>query len=424
MDAIEKQACQNASNNVNTNSSNSEKSTPSGVFDLVIVLANSFGRFLPIVALFVILAACAWYFLKELSSLQTRLIESEQKVATARVNEAKALASADSAADKARNEILLEQSKRLVELNEMSSNVSKRIGEIVANQLDNITKFSHQDEVITRKLRESQEIELKKAQDQLKELEAKKNSILTESKTIAYVSLRPKLIELAKEPENQNLKELLDVFRQQLEKPEILPQIESDAQNKLYNIHLRCLLICELMRIKHNEKYLDMLNRLIRENRNAVDSQFVDIMRNSHPKSEDTQLGLLELCIDEIMTTKAYDIKTLSSYVVCIGSMYSSRIDNYFRNRDIGDNINFVARLSDILEDDECIIHCYHFWRVIVSISIEAADVVFYSAIDNINKNGAKFSCLHQIIENGPNGPRSRPKNDAFKKWINKENSN
>ena len=73
-----------------------DSSSPKGAYDLALFVARSFGRSLPVIVIVALVSIGAWYFIKELSLLQTRLIEAERNLATSQVNQAKAEAAAQS----------------------------------------------------------------------------------------------------------------------------------------------------------------------------------------------------------------------------------------------------------------------------------------------------------------------------------------
>ncbi|OIQ03187.1 MAG: hypothetical protein AUK36_04535 [Zetaproteobacteria bacterium CG2_30_59_37] len=79
--------------------------------DLALFIARSFGRWPPVVIVLTLIAVGSWYLIKELSTLQSRLIEAKQKQADAEIEQAKAEAGAAFAVVRARAEIMAEQIK-------------------------------------------------------------------------------------------------------------------------------------------------------------------------------------------------------------------------------------------------------------------------------------------------------------------------
>ena len=74
-----------------------EHNSTHGPYDFALFIAKSFGRSLPVVVIIALITVGAWYFIRELSTLQAQLIEAERKLSTARVEQAKAESAAQSA---------------------------------------------------------------------------------------------------------------------------------------------------------------------------------------------------------------------------------------------------------------------------------------------------------------------------------------
>jgi hypothetical protein len=139
-------------------------------YDVILYLAKSFGSALPVVVIIGLVAVGAGYFIRELTSMQTKLYEAERELNKAKIEKVQAESDAKSAFTNAKGEILAEQAKKFSELNEASVSVSKKIQELVTGQLENMTKLEAQMSTQMKLIKENQNEREKSAKREIESL--------------------------------------------------------------------------------------------------------------------------------------------------------------------------------------------------------------------------------------------------------------
>jgi len=170
----------------------------------VVLFFESLGKALPIVVIVGLIAVGAYYAIRELSDLQSKVIEAQKAQSEAEIKKAQAEAAAGSASARAKQEALEQYTKQLTDLNKTTADFSKQLQELVASQIKNMMDMEA--------LRKHQEASTKEYQDQInKGLEAQrdklasdvtaaqdKNTLLLEQYALApYRTLRTQLMEAA-----------------------------------------------------------------------------------------------------------------------------------------------------------------------------------------------------------------------------------
>ena len=307
-------------------------STGHSPYDVILYLAKSFGHALPVVLIICLVAVGAWYFIREVSSLQTKLIEASRQLSTAKVDQARAEAAAQVALDKAKAEILVEQTKRLSDLNDISVGVSKKIQDLVSGQLENMTKIEAQMAAQTKKAAENQKKseesakkEILMLRQQVLELEKRKQELTLEVVTASFNDVRAKLIHDAKEYRISH--DLSELLRPNLKNPTIRKRIESDRKDKNLPWLYRALLNRELFSLTDNEAYLNDLETLLIEHKSELDYDSVFDLVERNPSWSKTSAESINKFSMKMIMNDSFSMKIREAFMGWVG--YDNQVDKY-----------------------------------------------------------------------------------------------
>lgn len=282
-------------------------------YGLALFVAQSLGKALPIVVIIALIAIGSWYFVKELSALQTELIDAERRLATARVDQAKAESAAQSAIDKARGEIMAEQAKQLGQLNDTSVAVSKKIQDLVSGQIENMGRIEETSKAqlgAALAQQKAAEAEAKKEiaglRQQLEQLELRRKSIEADIANSGYQEIKTKLMEqLARGYYFSSSDPILDLLKPRLSDLQLRPLIVADMQDTRINWRYRLLLLVEMYRLSGDEALVTQMSALLDSNKSALDNSTGRIFQGRSRWSSIAEENLAKLSIRWILDETA-----------------------------------------------------------------------------------------------------------------------
>jgi len=270
-----------------------------GPYDVVMLIAKSFGPMLPMVVVVILIACGAYYAIHEMSNLQGQVQKAEfQKL--------QAETEAKSAADRARLDAMQESSKQLIHSNEASSEISKRIEGLVSGQMDIMEKNERLSSGLADKLAEYQKekgkVEVDRLKDQLNSLNVQiadaKKQMEEQTRASAlsnYNEIRDQIASTVRS-ENVPSYDMITFLGQRLANSDVESQAVKDLKDDRNDWVLRLIIGLELFKKTSKQEYVSAAHSLILENSNVVDGS------GSKGSKQSRELTVVSLLCDRALT--------------------------------------------------------------------------------------------------------------------------
>lgn len=398
-----------------------DSSSPKGAYDLALFVARSFGRSLPVIVIVALVSIGAWYFIKELSLLQTRLIEAERNLATSQVNQAKAEAAAQSSVDKARGEILTEQAKRISELNDASVAVSKRIQELVSGQLENMTKLEAR-AAIQAQLADARQKEREDAAHkevdalrvQVTNLEARRTSLIAETAVAGYLEVRNKLAEELVSGRSFQIDSLVGLLRTRLSDSDLRSRANNDRQDRSLPWQLRLLLNVELYSLSNDDHLIAAIADLLEQNKTRLDYSVGNVFFGIGSRLPDSaEQPITELFIRLLLDE---DVSLIGHVALAGVVRFEGSVDKYVKQMP-GDRRELAARSVGrrFLAASEQGWHCGFELNLLRHFSTEASLAFASHALASTTQSKIR-ECIDEQLRAWGNPPLPSP--EARLKWV------